>query len=192
MDKKEALRIFEVTGALQNGHFVLTSGLHSGQYFQCALVLQYPHYLEQFCREIVEFYHDEEDVDVVIAPAIGGIVVAQELARQIGARAIYTEREEGKMTLRRGFSIAPSEKVLICEDVITTGGSVQEVLELVEKIGAYPAGIGAIVDRSGGTAKFDVPLFSVVQVKAVTYKPERCPLCRQNMPLTKPGSRRSK
>ena len=190
MDKKEILRIFDETGALQNGHFLLTSGLHSTQYFQCALVLQYPEYLEALCRDIIDFYHEDEDISVVIAPAIGGIVVAQELARQLGARAIYAEREDGKMRLRRGFYIDENEKVLVCEDVITTGASVQELIDIVEAAHGYPIGVGAIVDRSGGKAQFDIPLFSTVQVKAVTYKPETCPLCRQNRPLTKPGSRR--
>lgn len=189
MDKKEALRIFEETGALQNGHFLLTSGLHSPQYFQCAMVLQYPEFLEKFCTDIVDFFFEEEEIDVVVAPAIGGIVVAQEIARQVGCRAIFAEREAGRMTLRRGFYIESHEKVLICEDVITTGQSVREVIRLVEKTGAFPVGVGSIMDRSNGKAHFDVPFHTVIQVKAVTYKPERCPLCDQNIPLTKPGSR---
>ncbi|GAB4370936.1 MAG: orotate phosphoribosyltransferase [Calditrichia bacterium] len=189
MEKKEALQIFEKTGALQQGHFLLSSGLHSSQYFQCALVLQYPEYLEQFCYPIYEFYREEEPIDVVIAPAVGGIVVAQELARQFGARAIYAEREGGKMALRRGFTIDQREKVLVCEDVITSGGSVQEVIDLVEAAEGYPIGVGVIVDRSGGQVKFDIPLFSTFQVKAITYKPERCPLCKQGKKLVKPGSR---
>ncbi len=190
MEKKEALRIFEVTGALQDGHFLLSSGLHSPQYFQCALALQYPDYREQFAREIAEFFSElEERIDVVISPAIGGIVVGQEVGRLLGTRSIFAEREDGKMTLRRGFVIKPRENVLVCEDVITTGGSVQEVINLVEAAGAYPIGVGAIIDRSGGKVTFDVPLFSCVQIKALTYKPERCPLCQQKIPLTKPGSR---
>jgi orotate phosphoribosyltransferase len=189
MDRKEALRIFEETGALQTGHFLLTSGLHSPQYFQCALVMQYPNYLEKFSSDICEFYYDEEDIEVVIAPAIGGIVVAQELARQFGCRFIYAEREGGKMILRRGFHIEPHKKVLIAEDVITTGGSVKEVLKIVEEAKGYAVGVGTIVDRSDGMVKFEIPLFASVQVKAVTYTPERCPLCSQNIPLVKPGSR---
>ncbi len=191
MDRKEAFRIFEETGALQNGHFLLTSGLHSPQYFQCALVLQHHQFLEKFCNEIREFYYEEEDIDLVISPAIGGIVVGQELARQLNVRAIFTEREGEKMTLRRGFRIEPHEKIIIAEDVITTGGSVKEIIELIEKAKGYPVGIGAIVDRSDGQTDFGIPLFSPVQVKAVTYKPERCPLCSQNIPLIKPGSRNS-
>ncbi len=190
MDKKEALRIFETTGALQNGHFLLSSGLHSPTYFQCALVLQYPRYLEQFCREIVEYFTEaDERIHVVIAPAVGGIVVAQEVGRQLGVRSIYAERVKGKMTLRRGFSIDPSENVLVVEDVITTGGSVKEVIDLVEAIGAFVVGVGCVVDRSGGKADLGVPVFAVYSTKLVTYTPEKCPLCMQNIPLTRPGSR---
>jgi orotate phosphoribosyltransferase len=189
MDRKEALRIFEETGALQTGHFLLTSGLHSPQYFQCALVMQYPNYLEKFCSDISEFYYDEENIELVIAPAIGGIVVAQELARQLGCRFIYAERKGGKMVLRRGFHIEPHKKVLIAEDVITTGGSVNEVIKIVEEAKGYAVGVGTIVDRSDGVVKFEIPLFASIQVKAVTYTPERCPLCSQNIPLVKPGSR---
>ncbi len=190
MDRKEAFRIFEETGALQNGHFLLSSGLHSPQYFQCALVLQYPHYLEKFCSEIREYFYEEEDIRLVIAPALGGIMVAQELARQLGVRFIFAERENDKMTLRRGFHIEPHEKVLIVEDVITTGSSVQEVIDIVDKAKGYAVGVGAIVDRSEGQIDFGMPLFATVQVKAVTYQPDRCPLCSQKIPLTKPGSRK--
>ena len=190
MDKKEALRIFETTGALQNGHFELSSGLHSPVYFQCALALQYPNYLEQFCREIVDYFTEAEEViHVVIAPAVGGIVVAQEVGRQLGVRSIFAERENGRMTLRRGFSIDPHENVLVVEDVITTGESVKEVIDLVEKTGAFVVGVGAVVDRSGGKAKLGVPLFAVYTTKTLLYKPDRCPLCMQNIPLVKPGSR---
>ncbi len=190
MDKKEAERIFEATGALQKGHFLLTSGLHSSTYFQCALVLQYPEYLEAFCRDIVEFFtEEEEEYDVVIAPAVGGIVVAYEVGRQLGVRSIFAERENGKMTLRRGFQIAPGETVLVVEDVITTGESVKEVIQLVEERGGFVAGVGAVVDRSGGKAKLGVPLFATYTTRAVTYKPDKCPLCMENIPLVKPGSR---
>jgi len=190
MDRKEAFRIFEETGALQNGHFLLSSGLHSPQYFQCALVLQYPHYLEKFCSDIREYFYEEEDIQLIIAPAIGAITVAQELARQIGVRFIFTEREEGKMTLRRGFHIDQHEKILIVEDVITTGGSVREIIDIVEKSRGFPVGVGAIVDRSDAQVDFGMPLFASVQVKAVNYEPDRCPLCSQKIPLVKPGSRK--
>lgn len=192
MERKEIFRIFEDTGALQTGHFLLSSGLHSPQYFQLALVLQHSNYLEKFCSDIIEFYYEEEDIEAVIAPAIGGITVGQELARQLNVRFIYTEREQEKMVLRRGFRVEPHKKILIAEDVITTGGSVKEVIEIVERVRGYPIGIGAIVDRSDGAVKFDMPLFSTIQVKAVTYEPKRCPLCTQKIPLIKPGSRNSK
>ncbi len=190
MDKKEAERIFEATGALQKGHFLLTSGLHSSTYFQCALVLQYPEYLERFCREIVEFFTEEDEAyDVVIAPAVGGIVVAYEVGRQLGVRSIFAERESGKMTLRRGFQIAPGETVLVVEDVVTTGESVKEVIQLVEDRGGFVAGVGAVVDRSGGKVQLGIPLFATYTARAVTYKPEKCPLCMEKIPLVKPGSR---
>ncbi|MBN2366152.1 MAG: orotate phosphoribosyltransferase [Calditrichaeota bacterium] len=192
MERKEAFRIFEETGALQNGHFLLSSGLHSPQYFQCSLVLQYQEYLEKFCSEIREFYYDEEDISLVIAPAVGGIVVGQELARQMGVRFIFAEREDNHMVLRRGFRIEPHEKILIAEDVITTGGSLKEIIKIVEDANGYPAGIGVIVDRSDEEVEFDIPLFSTIQVKSVTYSPNRCPLCEQKIPLTKPGSRNFK
>jgi orotate phosphoribosyltransferase len=189
MDRQETFQIFESTGALQTGHFLLTSGLHSPQYFQCALVLQYPRYLELLCKDIVEFFYEEEEFDLVIAPAIGGLMVGQELARQLGVRFIFTERENGKMVLRRGYNIKSHEKILIAEDVITTGGSVKEVLEIVESAKGYPVGIGAIVDRSEGQIDFDIPLYATVDVKSVTYPADKCPLCKQKIPLIKPGSR---
>ncbi len=190
MDKKEIEHIIDKTGALQNGHFLLSSGLHSPTYFQAALMLHYPQYLQRFCREIVEFYQEEEDaIDVVVAPAVGGIVVAQEVGRQLEVRSLYAEREGGKMTLRRGFKVDPHEAVLIAEDVITTGGSVKEVAELMENIGAFVVGIACIVDRSGGVSDLDIPVFSVYSKKMITYKPENCPLCQQNIPLTEQGSR---
>ena len=162
MERKEIFRIFEDTGALQTGHFLLTSGLHSPQYFQLALVLQHQNYLEKFCSDIIEFYYEEEDIEAVIAPAIGGITVGQELSRQLNVRFIYTEREQEKMLLRRGFRVEPHKKILIAEDVITTGGSVKEVIQIVERVRGYPIGIGAIVDRSDGAVKFDMPLFSTI------------------------------
>lgn len=190
METQDIVRILEQTGALQNGHFQLTSGLHSPQYFQCALLLQHPHYLQQVCREIVEAYHEEKDtIHVVIAPAIGGIVVAQEVGRQLNVRSIFAEREGGKMAFRRGFTLEPHENVLIVEDVMTTGETVKELVELAEASDAFVIGVGCIVDRSGGKHKLDVPVFSVYSTKVVTYKPENCPLCQQKKPLIKPGSR---
>lgn len=191
MTREEALQIFRDTGALLDGHFRLTSGLHSPQYFQCAKVLQYPHYAEKLCREIANHFKDEK-IDVVVSPAIGGIVVGQEVARLLGCRAIFAERENGAMTLRRGFEINPAERVLVVEDVVTTGGSLKEVVELAKSAGAAIVGVGFIVDRSAGKVTFDVPGYAVLQMKVVTYQPESCPLCKEGIPIEKPGSRKIK
>lgn len=190
MTKDEILKLFEDTGALLNGHFLLTSGLHSPQYFQCAKVLQYPQHAQKLCWEIACNFMSEK-VSVVIGPALGGIVVAQEVARLMSSRGIFAEREEGKMTLRRGFEIKPNDRVLVVEDVVTTGGSIKEVIKLVEDSGAKLVGVGFIVDRSQNRVEFDVPKFSVFEMDVVTYQPEECPLCKKGMPVVKPGSRKS-
>ncbi len=189
MEKEQVMKIFRSSGGLLEGHFLLSSGLHSPQYFQCAKVLQYPHYAELLCGEIAEHFADE-DVDVIIAPAIGGIVVAQEVGRQLCRRSIWAEREQDKMSLRRGFELQPGERVLVVEDVVTTGGSVREVMALASDAGCEIVGVGAIVDRSGGKTTFDVDLFAVVRLEVVTYPPENCPLCKRGLPLVKPGSRK--
>ncbi len=182
------LEIFKKTDALLEGHFLLTSGLHSSQYFQCALVLQYPLYAEMLCAEIVDHFKSES-FETVISPAVGGIVVGQEVARQTGKRSIFAERQEGEMKLRRGFTIREGERVLVTEDVVTTGGSVFEVIELVKAYGGIPVGVGCIVDRSGGVVDFGIPFKAVMTMKVVAYQPEECPLCRQGIPAVKPGSR---
>ena len=184
----EIMDIFEKSGALLNGHFRLTSGLHSPVYFQCALVLQYPDYCRQIAEKIRQYFSTKK-IDVVIAPAVGGIVIGQEVGRLLGVRTIFTERKDGAMALRRGFTIAAGEKVLVCEDVVTTGGSVFEVIEIVKKVKAQVAGVGFIVDRSGGQVKFGYDQYAVVQLSAQTYDPADCPLCKTNVPLVKPGSR---
>ncbi len=191
MEKEKALQIFRETGALLEGHFLLTSGLHSPTYFQCALVLQYPQYAEMFCSEIARHFADRE-IDTVIAPAIGGIVVSQEVARLLNVRGMWAEREAGVMSLRRGFRLHPGERVLVVEDVVTTGGSVREVVDLVRGRGAQVVGVAAIVDRSGGKARFDAEFFATFSMDVVTYEPEECPLCRRGLPLVKPGSRQQK
>jgi orotate phosphoribosyltransferase len=190
LKKEEVLTIFKQTGALLDGHFRLTSGLHSPQYFQCALVLQDPVQAQKLCWEIASQYMTE-NIDVVIAPAVGGIVVAQEVARLISARAIFAERENGKMTLRRGFSIKPDENVLVVEDVVTTGGSIKEVIELVQLMGADLKGVGFLVDRNQGKVDFPVRKYSVLEMEVITYEPNNCPICKQNIPVIKPGSRES-
>jgi orotate phosphoribosyltransferase len=184
----DILELFKKSGALLNGHFRLTSGLHSPSYFQCALVLQYPEYCRQIARKIVGHFSSKK-IDAVISPAVGGIVIGQEVGRQLGVRTIFTERLNGEMTLRRGFSIAEGEKILVCEDVVTTGGSVFEVIEIARKAKADIAGVGYIVDRSGGKVNFEYDQFAVVQLSVQTYQPENCPLCKDNIPIVKPGSR---
>lgn len=187
MTKEEVLILFKATGALLEGHFLLTSGLHSPQYFQCARVLQYPQHAQKLCWEIAYQYMSNK-INVVIGPALGGIVVAQEVARLMSARAIFAEREEGKMTIRRGFEIKSTEKVLVVEDVVTTGGSIKEVINLVQATGANLVGVGFLVDRSQNRISFSVPKFSVFEMDVVTYQPDECPLCKQGVPVVKPGS----
>lgn len=190
LSENEVLEIFTKTEALLNGHFLLTSGRHSDKYFQCAKVLQYPNYTEQVCSNIADFFNDF-DIDTVIAPAMGGIIVGNEVARQLGKRSIFTEREEKIMTLRRGFTLKKGEKVLVCEDVVTTGGSVFEVINIVKQLGAEVVGIGFIVDRSNGKVNFGYPQKSTLTVEVISYPPDDCPLCKENkIPLVKPGSRK--
>ena len=191
LSKDEILNIFTKTDALLNGHFLLTSGRHSNQYFQCAKVLQYPAYAKQLCSIIAEHFSDF-DIDTVIAPAIGGLVVGQEVSRQLNKRFIFAEREDKRLTLRRGFTIEPGEKILICEDVVTTGGSVFEVIDIVKSNGAKVAGVGFIVDRSDGKIDFGSPQKSVIRLDVKSYEPENCPLCKTAVELVKPGSRKLK
>jgi len=181
--------IFIETEALLNGHFLLTSGRHSNQYFQCAKVLQYPDKTEIICEAIANYFKDYS-IDTILSPAMGGIIVGQEVARQLGKRSIFAEREDSKLTLRRGFSLKQGEKVLICEDVVTTGGSVFELIEIVKKVGAELVGVGMLVDRSNGKVNFGVPQISSIQLEVVSYLPEECPLCKKDLELIKPGSRK--
>jgi orotate phosphoribosyltransferase len=184
----EIIKIFEKSGALLNGHFRLTSGLHSPIYFQCAVVLQYPEYCHMLAAKIVNHFHKKK-IDLVIAPAIGGIVIGQEVGRQLGARTIFAEREAGKLKLRRGFAMGPGENVLICEDVVTTGGSVFEVADLVRTCRANLVGVGYIVDRSNGKVDFAVDQYAVVRLDISTFSSDSCPFCLKGMPIEKPGSR---
>ncbi|MFZ5596146.1 MAG: orotate phosphoribosyltransferase [Bacillota bacterium] len=181
--------IFEKTGAMLTGHFLLSSGRHSDRYFQCALVLQYPRYCGELCRELASRYAGDR-VETVVGPAMGGIVLSYEVARVLGARSLFTERENGAMTFRRGFSIAPGERVLVVEDVVTTGGSVSEVIEAVKRAGGVVVGAGVLVDRSGGRSSLGVRTESLLNIPAVSYSPEECPLCGQGVPFVKPGSRK--
>jgi len=185
------LKVFQQTGALQEGHFQLTSGLHSPRYLQCALVLQYPEYAEQVGQALAAYFKDE-GIDLVIAPAVGGIIVAHETARALGVRALFTEREAGVMTVRRGFSLRQGEQVLVVEDVVTTGGSTRETIEVVKNAGGLVAGAGSIVDRSGGAVDLGVRQHSILVLDVPVYDPSECPLCKQGTAATKPGSRELK
>ncbi|MFH1753602.1 MAG: orotate phosphoribosyltransferase [Candidatus Omnitrophota bacterium] len=187
MKEAEALKLFRTSGALQSGHFKLSSGLHSAQYMQCALVLQYPEYAGKLCAALAAKFKDDNPT-VVVAPAIGGIVVSCGVGRALGARSIFTEREDGRVKFRRGFSVNKQDRVLVVEDVVTTGKSTREVLEAVESAGASVVGIGALVDRSNGTA-FKENYASLIRIDIPAFKPEECPLCKEGKPIVKPGSR---
>lgn len=189
MTDQELLNVFKETEALLDGHFLLTSGRHSNQYFQCAKVLQYTNFTTQICKIIADYFQDYE-IDTIISPAIGGIVVGQEVARQLGKKFIFAEREDKNLTLRRGFEIKENEKVLVCEDVVTTGGSVFEVIDIVKNNNADLVGVGIIVDRSNGKVDFGVPQISTLQMEVVSYEPSECPLCKEGIPAVKPGSRK--
>jgi len=187
-----ALALFKETGALLEGHFLLTSGLHSNRYFQCAKVLQFPQHCTLLCGDIAAQFRTVP-VDAVIAPAMGGIVVGQEVGRQLNVRTMFAERKEGVMQLRRGFAVGAGERVLVCEDVVTTGGSVSEVVRIVRDAGGIIAGIGFVVDRSGGKTRIetgnDCLQYPVLTMDVVTHNPESCPLCKGGLLLVKPGSR---
>lgn len=179
---------FRRVGALLEGHFRLTSGLHSPGYLQCALVLQHPEEAEACGASIADGVRDLKP-QVVLSPALGGIVIGQEVARALGVRAIFAERQDGKLMLRRGFSLAPGERVLVVEDVVTTGGSTRETIDVARASGAVVVGAAALVDRSGGMRDLDVPFRALAEVSLPTYQPDNCPLCAAGQPVVKPGSR---
>ena len=184
----QVLDIFRETGALLQGHFILTSGRHSDSYFQCAKVLQHPEHLQLFANEIVDGFRDLS-IDLVISPAVGGIVLGTEVGRQLNVQTIFTERENGVMTLRRGFEILAGNNVLVVEDVVTTGGSVQEVMNVVNKAGANIVGVGVLVDRSGGMVKLHDNQFCVTELEAVSFGADEVPEELASIPVLKPGSR---
>ena len=190
MNAEQVIDQFRATGALLEGHFQLSSGLHSTVYLQCALVLQFPERAEAFGRVLAEKFQGQGIV-LVASPAIGGIVIGHEVARALGARFVWTEREAGQMTLRRGFTIAPGEKTLIVEDVITTGGSTRETIEAVRRAGADVVGAASIIDRSGGTADVGVPLTSLASLRVLSVESSACDACKLGEPVTKPGSRKA-
>jgi orotate phosphoribosyltransferase len=190
------MELFERTGAYLRGHFRLTSGLHSGEYLQCAKVLALPCFAERLGQQLARALKDligDTPVDVVVAPAIGGIVIGHEVARALNARSLFTERDTGsnQMTLRRGFEIQPGERAVVIEDVITTGGSTKEVVQVLRSLQANVLAAGSIIDRSGGRADIGVPRVALEVLNPVTYDPETCPLCRDGIPVVKPGSRRT-
>lgn len=188
MRREEIIKIFSDCGAYLKGHFKLSSGLHSEYYLQCALVLAHPKIAGKLCAKLADKFGNKK-IDVVIGPAIGGITAAYEVARALKAQGIFAEREDGKMALRRGFKLNKEDKVLVIEDVTTTGGSAKEVVDLAMSYGTRVVGVGAIIDRSGGKVKFGVPFKSLAKLSVKTYEPQDCPLCKAGIPVIKPGSR---
>lgn len=186
MTEAEVKQLLIDTGAVLEGHFLLTSGLHSPMYVEKFQVLQWPKHTEKLCAALADKFKDD-NIQVVVGPVTGGIILAHEVGKALGTRAIFTERENGKMTLRRGFTIAPGERVLIVEDIVTTGGSVQEVMEVVKEQGGELAGVGLLVDRSGGKADFGVKTEALLTLSVTTYQPDACPLCQAGVAMTKRG-----
>lgn len=188
MTSEEALQIFRQTGALLEGHFILRSGLHSRQFFQCALALQKMPVVEKFGKALADKVRALGAV-TVIAPAMGGLVIGQEVARQLGVRFIFAEKEEGKLVLRRGFKISSGEKILVVEDVVTKGGRVQETIDIVRAHGGEVLGAAMVVDRSSGTVDLGVPIFSLIALKVEAFAADKLPSDLQKIPATKPGSK---
>ena len=188
MTRDELLDLFRRSGALLEGHFRLSSGLHSPGYLQCALVLQHPESAEALGRALADLTRALHPT-VVLSPALGGVVIGQEVGRGLGVRAIFAERQDGALTLRRGFTLGAQDRVLVIEDVLTTGGSTRETMQVARAAGAQVVGAASIVDRSGGATHFDVPFSALFEIGLPTYEPDKCPLCADGVALTKPGSR---
>jgi orotate phosphoribosyltransferase len=188
MTKDEVLQIFRDSGALLEGHFILRSGLHSRQFFQCALALQQMPVVEKLGSVLADRVR-HLNVVTVIAPAMGGLVIGQEVARQLGVRFIFVEKEEGKLVLRRGFKIAPGEKILVVEDVVTKGGRMQETIEIVRAHGGAVSGVAMLVDRSNGAVNLGVPMVSLLSLRVETFEPTRLPPDLAAIPAVKPGSK---
>ena len=187
MTQEEVRALLVKTGAIMDGHFLLTSGLHSPHYVEKFNVLQHPAYTAQLCAAMAEKFKDAQ-IETVVGPVTGGILLAHETGKSLGTRAIFTERVDGKMTFRRGFSLHKGERVLIVEDIVTTGGSIKEVIEVLKAAGAVPVAVSMLVDRSGGKADFgDVPAAALLTMDVETYAPESCPLCAKGIPMTKRG-----
>lgn len=187
MTEEEIKNLFLETQAIMEGHFLLTSGLHSQFYVEKFNVLQHPKYTELLCKELATKFADQ-NIETVVGPMTGGIILAHETGKALGTRAIFTERENGHMTFKRGFSLKKRERVLIVEDIVTTGGSVKEVVDVVRKAGGIPVGIGFLVDRSGGKVDFDgVPYKALLHLNVETFAPDNCPLCQKGLEMTKRG-----
>ncbi len=188
MNKDNLLSAFKDTEALLNGHFLLSSGRHSERYMQCAKLLQYPDVATKIAEGIANHF-EPKNITCVIGPAMGGIIIAYKVAEALGVRSVFGEREAGRMCLRRGFELKAGERVLVVEDVVTTGKSVKELLDVIKKENVDIAGVASIIDRSGGKVDFGVEFFSLAPIEIKTYQPDECPLCAKNIPVVKPGSR---
>ena len=193
MDQTAVLALFRQSDALLEGHFKLSSGLHSTGYLQCALVLQHPAHAEALGRALAAILAASapatRDATAVLSPALGGLIIGHEVARALGVRAIFAERQDGVLTLRRGFALAPADRVVVIEDVVTTGGSTRETMDVARASGAEVVAAGAVIDRSGGRSALGVPFASLAVLELPTYEPAACPLCAAGTPVTKPGSR---
>ena len=188
MKSDDVISLFQGVGALLEGHFQLSSGLHSAGYLQCALVLQYPRHAEALGAAIAERVRPFNPT-VVLSPALGGVVIGQEVSRALGVRGIFAERREGELTIRRGFTVETSDRVVVIEDVVTTGGSTRETIEVARGIGATVVGAASIIDRSGTTSSFDVPFQALASVSWPAYEPSVCPQCADGIPTVQLGSR---
>lgn len=188
LSPEEILHLFRDCGAVLQGHFRLSSGKHSDTYFEKFQVLQHPHYVQQLCGELAKRFR-RDGVEVVVGPTTGGVIIAYEVARQLGTRAVYAEREGDKRVLRRGFTLHEGERVLVVDDILTTGGSVREVLEMLEPYRVQVVGAGVLVDRAGGLVDLGVRLEALLQLLVQAWEPEACPLCQRGDPITEPGSR---
>lgn len=192
MKREEILKMLEAVGAIRQGHFELSSGRHSSTYIQCALVLAHPQHAEQLGRAVAELFRDHS-IGCVVSPALGGVIIGHEVARALGVRALFVERDRsGQMALRRGFELTPGERVLVIEDVWTTGGSTRETIGVVEQEGGLAIAAGAIIDRSGGRLEWNVPARALLEMDVPSYEPDDCPLCRAGEFATRPGSRFSR
>jgi orotate phosphoribosyltransferase len=189
MRPEDVHKLLESAGAVRQGHFELSSGRHSGTYIQCALVMQHPEFAERLGRALAAEFHDIQ-VECVASPALGGVLLGHEVARAIGVRAVFTERDSsGHLSLRRGFDVKPDERVLVVEDVWTTGGSTYETMRVIEQAGGRVVGVGALIDRSGGSLEFPVRAEALLEMRVPSYSPQECPLCRSGSEAVRPGSR---